>query len=104
MITSVNPYGVLPLPAVGGPGEAPAGVAAATGDRSFGARLEAAIADVSDHQNAADVRLSRLASGEEVDVHATMIALEEADITLRLMVATRDAAVEAFERIQNLQI
>jgi flagellar hook-basal body complex protein FliE len=104
MITPVNPYsvgslaGALPsAPAAGSAPARPGGV-------SFGARLEAAIADVSDHQNAADVRLSRLASGDEVDVHATMIALEEADITLRLMVASRDAAVEAFERIQNLQI
>lgn len=71
---------------------------------SFQDRLESAIKQVSDHQNAADVRLARLASGDEVDVHSTMIALEEADIMLKLMVSTREAAVEAFEKIQNLQI
>ena len=92
MITSVNPYGVPPLPAVGGPGQAPAGVASATGDRSFGARLEAAIADVSDHQNAADVRLSRLASGEEVDVHATMIALDPVQIAHNTRICEIDSA------------
>jgi flagellar hook-basal body complex protein FliE len=71
---------------------------------SFQDRLESAIKQVSDHQNAADVRLSRLASGDDVDVHSTMIALEEADIMLKLMVSTREAAVEAFEKVQNLQI
>ncbi len=70
----------------------------------FEAQLEAAISQVSNHQNAGDVRLSRLSSGDDVDVHSTMIALEEADIALRLMVSTRDAAVDAFEKIQNMQI
>ncbi len=86
------------------PIQEPAAAAAGAAGVRFEDRLEAAIAQVSDHQNAADVRLSRLASGEDVDVHSTMIALEEADIMLRLMVSTRDAAVEAFDKVQNLQI
>ena len=34
--------------------------------------------------------LERLASGEDVDIHGTMIALQEADVTLRFAVSIRD--------------
>ena len=52
----------------------------------------------------ADDKLSKLASGEDTDLHGTMIALEEADITLRTMVAVRDKVVGAYQEIMNMSI
>ena len=78
--------------------------ALAPGGASFADRLDTAIRSVSDHQNAADVRIANVASGDDVDVHGMMIALQEADITLRLAVAVRDKLVDGFDRIQNMQI
>ena len=78
------------------------------GNASLGAgfadKLTAAVDSVSDHQLAADGRLADLASGKNVDLHATMIALEEADITLRAMVAVRDKVVHAYQEIMNMAI
>ena len=76
----------------------------AASEGEFERRLEAAIQSVSDTQNAADVRLGRLAAGEEADIHTTMIAMQEADISLRLMVATRDKVVEAYKTVMNIAI
>jgi flagellar hook-basal body complex protein FliE len=59
---------------------------------------------VSNQVNAADVRLARVASGEEADIHGTVIALQEADISVRLMVSVRDEAVGAYEKIMNMQV
>lgn len=70
----------------------------------FERKLQAAVTSVSDTQNTADVRLSALASGEEADIHSTMIALQEADITLRMMVATRDKVVEAYQTVMNITV
>ncbi len=70
----------------------------------FAARLEHAVQGVSHQVNAADVRLSRVASGEDADLHGTMIALQEADISLRLMVSVRDEAIQAYEKIMNMQV
>ena len=70
----------------------------------FANRLENAIRGVSNQANVADVRLAQVASGEEADLHGTMIALQEADVSLRLMVSVRDEAVEAYERIMNMQV
>ena len=86
---------------IDGPGEA-SGPKRGGGD--FAAKLEDAITDVSEAQNNADDRLRALASGKEADLHGTMIALEEADIALRTMVAIRDRLVESYQEIINIQI
>lgn len=70
----------------------------------LGARFDAALAQVSDAQNTADVHLARLAAGEKVDIHTTMISLQEADIHLRTLVSVRDRAVEAYQQIMNMPI
>ena len=80
-----------------GAGGGPAGA-------GFADKLTNAIDGVSDQSVAADDKLAKLASGEEVDLHGTMIALEEADITLRTMVAVRDKVVSAYQEIMNMAI
>ncbi len=84
--------------------EISAGPAVSNYGQAFSERLDSAMKGVSTQLNAADVRLARVASGEEADLHGTMIALQEADISLRLMVSTRDKAVEAYEKIMSMQI
>ena len=85
---------------VGGLGS-PAGVGPKGG---FADKLAEAVDGVSDKQLGADDKLSKLASGEDTDLHGTMIALEEADITLRTMVAVRDKVVGAYQEIMNMSI
>ena len=70
----------------------------------FANRLDNAIRGVSNQVNAADARLARVASGEDADIHGTVIALQEADISVRLMVSVRDEAVGAYEKIMNMQV
>jgi len=55
-------------------------------------------------QRTADLKLERLASGEEVDIHGTMIALQEADVTLRFAVSIRDKLLEGYQKIINMSI
>jgi len=70
----------------------------------FAAKMDSALQSVSQQINVADVRLERVASGEDADIHGTMIALQEADISLRMMVSVRDEAVQAYEKIMNMQV
>jgi flagellar hook-basal body complex protein FliE len=70
----------------------------------FSSRLEAAVRSVSDAQNVADVHLGKMASGEEVDIHTTMIAMQEADIKLRTMVSVRDKVVEAYQQMMSMAV
>ena len=71
---------------------------------SFGDKLAKAVDGVSNKQLHADDKLAQLASGENVDLHGTMIALEEAEITLRSMAAVRDKVVGAYQEIMNMSI
>ena len=66
--------------------------------------MASAVDGVSEQQLAADDKLAQLASGENVDLHGTMIALEEAEITLRTMAAVRDKVVGAYQEIMNMSI
>mgnify|MGYP001416924184 CR=1 FL=1 len=75
-----------------------------SGGSGFADKLTDAIDGVSDKQLHADDKLSKLATGEDIDLHGTMIALEEADITLRTMVAVRDKVVNAYQEIMNMSI
>jgi flagellar hook-basal body complex protein FliE len=77
--------------------------AGATG-ASFSDTLRDAMDSVNEAQAHADDKLAQLAAGESPDIHGTMIALQEADITLRTMVSVRDKAVDAYQQIMNMQI
>ena len=55
-------------------------------------------------QVSADDKLRGVATGQSVDLHGTMIALEEANISLRAMGSVRDKAVEAWQTIWNMPI
>ncbi len=70
----------------------------------FSSRLREAIESVDASQRNADDQLRAVAAGEDVDLHTAMIALEEADITLRTMVSVRDKVVNAYERVINMGI
>ena len=67
-------------------------------------RVISGLEGVESTQRTADLKLERLASGEEVDIHGTMIALQEADITLRFAVSVRDKLLEGYQKIISMTI
>ena len=88
-------------------GEGLGGIGAGNGvgpKNSFADKLANVVDGVSDKQISADDKLAELASGENVDLHGTMIAMEEAEITLRTMTAVRDKVVGAYQEIMNMSI
>ena len=54
-------------------------------------------------QEASDA-VSRLASGEKIDIHNAMIAAQKADVTFRLMMEVRNKIVEAYQEITRMQV
>ncbi len=78
--------------------------AALNGEKRFENFLKGAIDNVDGLQGNADNAVTNLASGKNVDLHGTMIALEKADISLRTMATVRDKFVRAYETIMNMAI
>ena len=70
----------------------------------FAEKLSRAMRSVDDQQHRADDLLSQLASGENVDIHGTMIAMEKADIALRTAVSVRDKLVDAYQQVMNMAV
>jgi len=71
---------------------------------SFSERLKTAVQEVDELQHTADTKLEMMASGKEVDIHGTMIALKEAELSMRLMGSIRDKVSEAYRTLINMTI
>jgi flagellar hook-basal body complex protein FliE len=72
-------------------------------DPSFLDRLNAAVKDVNSKQNLADDSAEKVIAGE-LGIHEGMLALGQADTSLRLMVQVRSKVMEAYKTIINMQI
>ena len=97
-ITLDNTLGQLVNPCTAG--KQPAG----EGGKSFGAFLEGSIAEVKNLQQQADQAIQDLAIGKEADLHHTMIALEKAEVSFKLMMQVRNKIITAYEEIMRMQI
>ncbi|MFO7738313.1 MAG: flagellar hook-basal body complex protein FliE [Desulfatiglandaceae bacterium] len=73
-------------------------------DNSFGAVLKGAINEVNQVQTEADQAIQELAAGNEKDIHQTMIALEKAEVSFKLMMQVRNKIISAYEEIMRMQV
>jgi flagellar hook-basal body complex protein FliE len=87
---------------VSGPG-APARSEPTAGP-SFGAVLEESLAQVSTLQHQADRVIGELASGGPASLQETMLALDKADLSFRLMMQVRNKIVEAYQEVLRMQV
>jgi flagellar hook-basal body complex protein FliE len=95
-ITSIAPSiagGAAPGQAIGG---APSS--------GFMDSLQQAISKANDIQLGADQATQALMTGQTQNIHQTMVALQEADVSFQLMMQIRNKLVSAYEEIQRMQI
>ncbi len=67
-------------------------------------KLDTALQAVGDLQANADKMVIDLASGQDVNVHNTMVELEKADIALKYTVQLRNRALSAYEELMRIQV
>jgi flagellar hook-basal body complex protein FliE len=70
----------------------------------FGTVLSDSLAEVNRLQTNADQAIQALATGQGGTLHDTMIALEKADLSFRLMMQVRNKIVEAYQEILRMQV
>lgn len=78
--------------------EGPVGENARTGGADFAKLMSGLIAEVNDKQNTAVADAEGLARGE-VDIMDAIVSLNDADLSLRMMMQIRDRAMDAYQRI-----
>ncbi|MFK8138994.1 MAG: flagellar hook-basal body complex protein FliE [Bdellovibrionales bacterium] len=70
----------------------------------FADSLGSAIDKVNTLQKVADQKSEDLATGKTQSLHDTMVAVEKADIALRLMVQVRNKMIDAYQEVMKMQV
>ena len=71
---------------------------------AFADALEDALEATNQIQLDADATVERFARGDEMPVHEVMLALTEADASMRLATAVTTRAIAAYQEIARLQV
>ncbi|WP_163339241.1 flagellar hook-basal body complex protein FliE [Desulfopila sp. IMCC35008] len=71
---------------------------------SFGEMLTDTITQVNQSQMDGEKGIEKLQTGEAKNLHEVMLAVEQADISLRMLVQMRNKAQQAYEEIMRMQI
>jgi len=66
--------------------------------------LKQSVEKVNALQNQADAAIDDLVLGDSQDITRTMIAMEKADISFRLMMQIRNKIVKAYEEVMRMQV
>jgi flagellar hook-basal body complex protein FliE len=86
------------------PDVTPSGSTGTAGSPAFVDSLKSAIGKVNETQLEAGRAVDALMTGETQDLHRTMVALQQADVSFQLMMQIRNKLVAAYEEIQRMQV
>lgn len=70
----------------------------------FSEMLDSTVKQVIHAQSRGDEAIEKLNSGEAHNLHDVMIAVEQADLSLRMLVQLRNKALEAYNQIIKMNI
>ncbi len=73
-------------------------------NQNFNDFITSTINQVNESQVEGDRAIEKLHSGEAQNLHDVMISVEQADISLRMLVQVRNKALQAYEEIMRMQI
>lgn len=72
-------------------------------ERSFAGDLKAMVGEVNGLQNDAEQAMQKAAVGGAENIHETMLQVEEANLSMRLMLKVRGKALDAYQQIMRMQ-
>ena len=76
----------------------------AVGSGSISRTFEKLLQDVNQQQFNAEAKKVDLLVTENKDIHGTMLALEKAELSMRLMLQIRNKLVSAYEEVMRMQV
>jgi flagellar hook-basal body complex protein FliE len=75
-----------------------------SGGTSFADILKNSFEQVNEHQSQADQAIRELVAGRSKNIHETMLAIERADSSLKLMMQVRNKVLDAYREIMRMQV
>lgn len=82
----------------------PARATQGTDGASFATMLKDSLREVNSLQQAAGDAKAAYAKGENANLHDTMIAIQQADVSFRMLMQVRNRIVEAYQEILRMQV
>ncbi len=73
-------------------------------DTPFSSFFERSLEKVNELKLDADQAMEQLATGNEKDIHNTMIALQKADVSMELMLQVRNKMIAAYDEIRKMPV
>lgn len=70
----------------------------------FSEFLKGSMKEVNAQQKAADQAIEELATGESKDIHSTMIKMQQASVSLQMMMQVRTKIVDAYQEVMRTQV
>lgn len=71
---------------------------------SFMDHLKNAVDEVNQNQIGADKKATDLANGKDTNIHETMLAASQAELSFNLMVQVRNKALEAYQEVMRMPV
>jgi flagellar hook-basal body complex protein FliE len=72
--------------------------------KDVGKTFDSVLQNLSESQNYSDNLMSKLAAGEDVDIHSVMIAADQTDISFKVAMGIRDKLVDAYKDISRMNV
>lgn len=72
--------------------------------KEVGKTFDSMLQNLSQSQNLSDDLMSKLAAGEDVDIHQVMIAADQTDISFKVAMGIRDKLVDAYKEISRMNV
>lgn len=79
-------------------------VKAQKAEAGFGEVLQKSIASVNSSMQEAEGLVAGLVSGQHANIHETMIAMEKASVSFRMLAKVQNKVVEAYKEIMRMQV
>ncbi|MBM3327915.1 MAG: flagellar hook-basal body complex protein FliE [Calditrichaeota bacterium] len=70
----------------------------------FGDVIKKLVSDVNSAQQSAETATNQMMTGELEDVHQVVVAMEEAQVSFRLLMEVRNRMVEAYKEVMRMQV
>lgn len=72
--------------------------------KEVGKTFDSLLQDLNATQKTSDDLMTKLAAGEDVDIHQVMIAADQADISFKIAIGIRDKLVDAYKEISRMNV
>ncbi|MGK5081685.1 flagellar hook-basal body complex protein FliE [Bdellovibrionota bacterium FG-1] len=74
------------------------------GANSFSDLLRTSVDQVNEQQQQADHAIKELVAGRSKNIHETMLTIERADMSLKLMTQVRNKILDAYKEVMRMQV